>query len=76
MRVGDCVRALPFINLSMVWEKRLAHLNIAVVWYLNARALVVGGPYNNEPQTVLKIVMKYQKVKKQCGKLDTILKRK
>ena len=37
---------------------------------------MVGGPYNNEPQTVLKIVMKYQKVKKQCGKLDTILKKK
>ena len=59
----------------MAWKKRLAHLNIAVVWYLNARALVVGGPSNNEPQTVFKIVIKYQKVKEQCGKRDTILKK-
>ena len=42
---------------------------------MNARALVVGGPSNNEPQTVKKIVMKNQKVKKQCGKVDTILKK-
>ena len=42
---------------------------------MNARALVVGGPSNNEPQTVEKIVMKNQKVKKQCGKVDTILKK-
>ena len=36
---------------------------------------MVGGPSNNEPQTVFKIVIKYQKVKEQCGKRDTILKK-
>ena len=50
-------------------------MNIAVVWYLYVRALVVGGPSNHEPQTVFKIVMKHQKVKKQGGKLDTYLKK-
>ena len=53
----------------------LAHLNIAVIWYLYVRALVVGGPSNHEPQTVFRIVMKHQKVKKQGGKLDTYLKK-
>ena len=50
-------------------------MNIAVVWYLYARALVIGGPSNNEAQTVSKIVMENQKVKKHCGKVDTILKK-
>ena len=36
---------------------------------------MVGGLSNHEPQTVFKIVMKHQKVKKQGGKLDTYLKK-